>query len=52
VLDLLPFEPARPDLLERTALFSVAFLVDVQDERPRRAFLVVAVAARDRDAEP
>src|SRR6266540_5334665 len=52
VLHLPALGSAGPDLLERPPLLVVAAFVDVEQERPGRALLVVAVARRERDAEP
>src|SRR3954451_24186453 len=48
VLQRVPAAPPRPDLLEREPLLVGGAAVEVQDPRPRRALLVVAVARRHR----
>src|SRR5581483_16201 len=48
VLERVAAEPARVDRLERGALLAVRALVEVEDEAPRRARLVVVVARRQR----
>jgi hypothetical protein len=51
VLELLAGDPAAPDLLDGELLVRTRPLVDVEDPRPRRTVLVVAVAGCKRDVQ-
>ena len=52
VVDLRPSDLPEEDPLERGQLLAIASLVEVEDDAPGRAGLVVAVARGDRDVEP
>ncbi|TMK91146.1 MAG: hypothetical protein E6G42_08800 [Actinobacteria bacterium] len=52
VVDLRPRDLPEEDPLERGQLLAIASLVEVEDDAPGRAGLVVAVARGDRDVEP
>src|SRR5205809_4019744 len=51
VLELLPSDAPRPDLLEDVVLLACAALVEEEQPAPRRALLVVAVAGGQDDSQ-
>ena len=51
VVDLASGDASGPDFFERPVLFGRPSVVQVEDPAPGRAFLVVAVASRQRDSD-